>query len=123
MLKKFGQCKNDTDTCDLLVRIKNPLQKPPNRRRWQKPVSVHDGVERWRRVLVAGEERALHACCQDLPQEPRHPNGETTSQDMEKHNGSYNQGPREDWEIDLAKLLSTKRKSCSSTDSRTSYLK
>jgi hypothetical protein len=42
---------------------------------------------------------------------------------MEKHKGLYNQGPREDWEIDLAKLLSTKRKSCSSTDSRTSYLK
>lgn len=74
-------------------------------------------------VVVAGEERALHVCCQDLPQEPRHPNGETASQDMEKHKGSYNQGPREDLEIDLAKLLSTKRKSWSSTDSRTSYLK
>jgi hypothetical protein len=52
--------------------------------------------------------------------EPRHPTRETASQDMEKHKGSYNQGPREDWEIELAKLLSTKRKSCSLTDSRTS---
>jgi hypothetical protein len=42
---------------------------------------------------------------------------------MEKHKGSYNQGLGEDWEIDLAKLLSTKRKSCSSIDSRKSYLK
>jgi hypothetical protein len=113
----------EREELDPLLDAVNSVTRRTNRRRWQKPVSGHDGVERWRHVVVAGEDRVLHACCQDLPQEPRHPTEETASQDMEKHKGSYNQGPREDWEIDLAKLLSTKRKSCSSTDTRTSYLK
>jgi hypothetical protein len=113
----------EREELDPLLNVVNSVTRRMNRRQWQKPVSGHDGVERWRHIIVAGEDRVLHVCCQDLPQEPRHPTGETASQDMEKHKGSYNQGPREDWEIDLAKLLSTKRKSCSSTDSRTSYLK
>eukprot|EP00267_Zea_mays_P035532 XP_008671568.1 cytochrome c oxidase subunit 5b-1, mitochondrial [Zea mays] len=57
----------EREELDPLLDAVNSVTRRTNRRRWQKPVSGHDGVERWRRVVVTGEDRVLHACCQDLP--------------------------------------------------------
>uniref|UniRef100_A0A804MKF6 Uncharacterized protein n=1 Tax=Zea mays TaxID=4577 RepID=A0A804MKF6_MAIZE len=51
----------EREELDPLLDAVNSVTRRTNRRRWQKPVSGHDGVERWRRVVVTGEDRVLHA--------------------------------------------------------------